>query len=60
MARQRKIQEPQIPGAEPQSQEAEQVQEQASEVDGLPSAADIDPTTISRPVLCKEGWVCPA
>lgn len=35
--------------------------EQASTADeGLPAAADVDPKTISRAVLTRDGWVCPA
>lgn len=26
---------------------------------GLPTPAEIDPTTLRRPVLTTEGWVCP-
>jgi hypothetical protein len=28
--------------------------------DGLPNAIDIDPKTITGPVLTRQGWVCPA
>lgn len=41
----------QVPGATP---------EQAPKAGGLPDIADIDPTKISRSVLTKQGWVCPA
>lgn len=26
---------------------------------GLPTPAEIDPTTLRRPVLTTEGWLCP-
>lgn len=26
---------------------------------GLPTPAEIDPTTLRRPVLTSEGWLCP-
>lgn len=26
---------------------------------GLPAPAEIDPTTLRRPVLTAEGWLCP-
>lgn len=36
---------------------AEQV---SAEPSSLPAAADIDPKTISKAVLTRDGWVCPA
>ncbi len=27
--------------------------------DGLPMPSEVDPTTIRRPVLTTEGWLCP-
>ncbi len=32
----------------------------SAEADALPAAADIDPKTISKAVLTRDGWVCPA
>ena len=35
-------------------------QAEAPEAGGLPDIADIDPTKITRSVLTKQGWICPA
>lgn len=55
----------QVPGEQADAPEAaavqaEPVQADAPEAGGLPDIADIDPTKITRSVLTKQGWVCPA
>lgn len=48
---------PQLPGDTPVEEEAKAVEVEPS---GLPRAADIDPTTLTKSVLTADGWVCPA
>lgn len=53
----------QVPGAPAESTPQDSEQQAApTGADGkeLPNADDIDPTNISRSVLTKQGWVCPA
>ena len=57
---------PQVPGEEPQAEEPKQAEVVAeaepqvkAEPDPVPDQADIDPKTISKPVLTKQGWVIP-
>lgn len=56
----------QVPGATPEqapdaaAEQPKATPEQAPKAGGLPDIADIDPTKISRSVLTKQGWVCPA
>lgn len=53
---------PKVPGEQPEEilpggeVDGEPAEPQAD----LPNAADIDPNTIVRAVLTKEGWICPA
>lgn len=62
MAKPRQVQTPGETQADTTADTApETAAEQASAADeGLPAAADIDPKTISKAVLTRDGWVCPA
>jgi hypothetical protein len=66
MSRTRKVQTPgQTPTDAPDADLVDTApetaaKEQAPEATGLPSAADIDPKSISKAVLTRDGWVCPA
>lgn len=46
---------PEVAAVQPEAVPAE-----APEVAGLPDISEIDPTTLRRSVLTKQGWVCPA
>lgn len=45
--------EQRVPGEPVEVQEPETVDE------SLPDAADVDPSKITRPVLCRQGWMVP-
>lgn len=53
---------PQVPGGAPTSSENPAAEGEATVKAGseLPDQSKIDPTKISRAVLTKQGWVCPA
>lgn len=53
-------QAPQVPGAEPtQPESTDQPQAETPVDNGRPDISEVDPKTISKPVLTKQGWVCP-
>lgn len=50
----------QVPGAAPaQPDESPAVAVEQPGAADLPNAIDIDPNTITAPVLTRQGWVCP-
>lgn len=52
---------PRIPGEQPEAAPAAKSEEGAQPAAGdeLPDQSEIDPKTIRRPVLSKQGWVLP-
>ena len=56
----------QVPGDQPSeapevaAQQPEAAPTEAPEVAGLPDISTIDPTKITRSVLTRQGWICPA
>jgi hypothetical protein len=49
---------PKVPGAAPA--QPQPIPETAvPQPEGLPNYIDVDPKTITAPVLTRQGWVCP-
>lgn len=51
---------PRTPGVPEPKPEAIAQAADATVADDMPNAIDVDPKTITAPVLTKQGWVCPA